>query len=322
METDLSAPGPFVDANRGEIQQVLTNLVANAWEALGEERGVISLTVKTVYPAEISTERLPVDWQPGDNRYACLEVRDQGVGISDKDKDKLFDPFFSSKFTGRGLGLPLVLGIVRAHGGAVAVESEPGQGSVFRIFLPLAADEARPLPDRTVEPFAVPQPALGNDDRYQKNRRNSLPTDAPLITPSVIPAAREGSVLLVEDEELLSNMAKAMLTRLGFTVLAAKDGVEALKVFRQHQGSLSLVVCDLTMPGMNGWETLAALRRIRPGIPAILVSGCNEARVMAEVHPESPQAFLGKPYTRKGLSEAISRALGATDLKHHDDGVK
>ena len=149
LETDLPSPGPVISANANQIQQVLTNLVTNAREAVGESRGAIHLNVKTVSPAEIpAAHRFPLDWQPQDNAYACLEVTDAGCGIEDKDIENLFDPFFSSKFTGRGMGLAVVMGIVRAHGGVVTVESEPGRGSVFRVFLPVSGKEVLRHPEK------------------------------------------------------------------------------------------------------------------------------------------------------------------------------
>ncbi|MCX7044383.1 MAG: PAS domain-containing protein [Candidatus Sumerlaeota bacterium] len=143
LEADLLSPGPAVSANASQIQQALTNLVTNAWEAIGEERGAIHVTIKTVAPADIPTShRFPLGWKAQNSAYACLEVVDAGCGIADKDIEKIFDPFFSTKFTGRGMGLPVVLGIAKAHDGAVTVASEPGRGSAFRVFLPVAAVEA------------------------------------------------------------------------------------------------------------------------------------------------------------------------------------
>jgi CheY-like chemotaxis protein len=117
-----------------------------------------------------------------------------------------------------------------------------------------------------------------------------------------------GTVLLVDDEEMVRDMAAAMLTHLGFSVLEAKDGVEAVELFRQHQDEIRCVLCDLTMPRMNGWEALTALRKLAPDIPVILASGYDEAQVMAGDHAEWPQVFLGKPYKLKGLSDAIGQA--------------
>ena len=277
LEVDLPSPGPTIKANAHQLQQVLTNLATNAWESFGEGRGAIHLTVKTVSPADIpATRRYPLDWQPQDNLYACLEVTDAGCGIEEKDIERLFDPFFTSKFTGRGLGLSVVLGIVRAHYGAVTVESEADRGSVLRVFLPVSAE-------------AVPRPP-------------EKAAQAPEIEEG-------GTVLLVEDEQMVRDMAKAMLTHLGFAVLEAKDGIEAVEVFRQHKDAISCVLCDLTMPRMDGWETLAALRKLAPGIPVILTSGYDQAQVMAGDHPEWPQAFLGKPYRLTGLCDAIRQTL-------------
>ncbi len=277
LETDLSSPGPAVIGNATEIQQVLTNLITNAWEAVGTSRGSIHLSVKTISTADIpQSNRFPIGWQPQGSAYACLEVTDTGAGIAHNDIEKLFDPFFTSKFTGRGLGLAMVVGIVKAHGGVVTVESAWHRGSAFRIFLPVSAEEVSPQTDKEA---TVPE-----------------------IT-------RGGTVLLVDDEEMLRDMAAAMLTRLGFTVLAAKDGIEALEQFRQHRDEIRLVLSDLTMPRMDGWETLTALRQLAPDLPVILASGFDKAQIIAGDHPELPHVFLGKPYKLKELGDAIGQAL-------------
>ena len=137
LATHLPDPGPAILANSSQVQQVLTNLITNAWEAMKEARGTIRLTVTEVVAAKIpAAHRFPTDFTPQDRTYACLEVDDTGGGMSEKNIEQIFDPFFSSKFTGRGMGLAVVLGILRAHGGLVTVESEPGRGSIFRVFLP------------------------------------------------------------------------------------------------------------------------------------------------------------------------------------------
>ncbi|MEI7671951.1 MAG: PAS domain S-box protein, partial [Deltaproteobacteria bacterium] len=264
LETDFLSPGPIVSADVDQIQKVLSNLVTNAWEAIGNDGGSIHLGVKTVSQTEISTaHRHPIEWQPQNTAYACLEVTDTGVGIAHKDIESLFDPFFSSKFTGRGLGLAVVLGIVRSYSGVITVESKPGRGSKFQVFLPVATNAV------------IRQP----------NQMGAPPT-----------TAASGTILLVEDEEMLRNMAAAMLTRLDYSVIEAKDGVEAMELFRQHKDEIRLVLSDLTMPRMNGWETLTALRKLAPDLPVILASGYDKAHVMAGDHPELPQAFLCKPY--------------------------
>ena len=150
LETDLPSPGPAIQANENQIQQVLTNLFINAWEASVEKRGTIRLAVRPVSAEDFpAAHRFPIDWQPHDPVYACLEVADTGCGIPAQDLEKIFDPFFSSKFPGRGMGLAVVLGIVRTHDGAITVASEPDRGSVFRVFLPLSAEAVeclKPIP--------------------------------------------------------------------------------------------------------------------------------------------------------------------------------
>ena len=278
LNSDLPLPGPVISANANQMQQVLTNLITNAREASEEAGGTISLSVKKVSLAEITLKnRFPVDWQPQDNVYACLEVTDTGSGIEDKDIEKLFDPFYSSKFTGRGLGLAVVLGIVKTHKGVITVESEHGTGSTFRIFFPVSGEEIIRQPDKEA-----------NIQQLEEG----------------------GTVLLVEDEEMLRDMAATMLESFGFSVLQAKDGIEALAVFGQHQSEIKFVLTDLTMPRMGGWETLTALRKLQPGIPAILSSGYDKARVMEGNHPELPQAFLAKPYNLKEMRDAIRKTLG------------
>jgi len=287
LETDLPSPGPAISTNANYMQQVLTNLITNAWEAIGDDRGAIRLSVKTVFTENIpAVHRFPLDWQPRDNAYACLEVTDTGGGIADKDIEKLFDPFFTSKFAGRGMGLAVVLGIVRAHSGIITVESKPDRGSTFRVFFPVSGEEAL-------------------------RQRDKVGKDGDILISAVSPLERVGggTVLLVEDMDMIRNITAAMLKLLGFSVLEAKDGVEAVEAFRQRQDEIRCVLCDLTMPRMNGWETLTALRKLAPDIPVILTSGYNEAQVMADDHPELPQVFLGKPFKIKGLSDAISQAL-------------
>lgn len=277
LKVDLPSPGPTISANANQIQQILTNLVTNAQEAVEDNNGAVGLSVAVVSPGDIGTaHRFPIDWQPQEVAYACLEVRDNGCGIEDDDINKLFDPFFSSKFAARGLGLSVALGLVKAHAGVITVQSEVGQGSTFRVFFPLSTEQ---VPKQQAE--------------------------------GTYPAAAEdsGTILLVEDEDDLRDMASSMLTRLGYTVLAAKDGATAVEVFRRHREEIRCVLSDLTMPNMDGWETLTALRKLSPRIPVILASGHDEARVNKGAHSELPLVFLHKPYSRKELKAALAKAL-------------
>ena len=287
LKKDLPAPGPVINTNTDYIEQVLTNLVTNAGEAIGTKSGTVSLRVKTVPPAQVSAAyRYPLDWQVQDTDYACLEVADTGCGIEDKDIETIFDPFFSTKFTGRGMGLAVVMGIAKIHNGGLTVESIPKQGSTFRVFFPLS-EEAR----------LQPQKHGSRDDR-------SISASSPAKS------EEGGMVLVVEDDDMLRNLAATMLESLGFSVMQAKDGVEALEIFGKHQSEIQFVLSDLTMPGMDGWEILTVLRKLQPNIPVILASGYDLAHVMAGDHPEKPQAFLSKPYNLKALRDAISKVRG------------
>jgi PAS domain S-box-containing protein len=277
LKANFDSPGPIVNGDVNQIQQVIINLVTNGQEAVCDGLGAIELCVKTVAAMDIpGLHRHPIDWQPRDDVYACLEVADSGCGIQGTDIDKIFDPFFTSKFPGRGLGLSAVLGILKAHHGAITVKSVPGQGSIFRVFLPVSAETVTRSPEKAA---------------------------------STSKTEVDGSLLLVEDETDVRKMVKMMLSRLGMAVLEARDGVEAVELFRRHKNEIRIVLCDLTMPRMDGWEALAAFRELSPNIPVILYSGYDEGKVMDAPHPEQPSAFLQKPFSMKELYASIRQIL-------------
>ena len=277
LEAELPEPGPVCSVDADQFRLVLTNLVTNAWEAMGKANGLLTLRLATRPPAALpATHRFPVGWQPQRREYACLEVEDSGCGIAPADLDKLFDPFYSTKFTGRGLGLSVALGIIQGHGGAIQVESAPGQGSTFRVFLPVSTE--------------------------------AMPATAPGIQPPAA-EAQGGTILLVDDDDLLVQTTGALIKSMGFQLLTASNGQEAVDCLKAHPGGIRCVITDLTMPGMDGWATLAALRKLEPGLPVILASGYAHAQVMAGDHPDRPQAFLWKPFDTLTLRSAITQAL-------------
>ncbi len=285
-------PGLIVRTSASQIQQILKNLCDNAREALGEEACRISLRLKRVAAADIPANgRFPVNFQPETDAYACLEVADTGCGMAPAERDKLFDPFYSTKFPGRGLGLPVVLGNVKAHNGCITVTSTPGQGSCFQVYLPMSSEVAECL-EKSSGLVASPIRKVG----------------------PVAPAETDSTILLVEDEPSVCRMTTALLEKLGLTVVAARDGVEAVALFRQHHLEIGGVLCDLSMPRMNGWETLEALRKLDPQIPVILASGYDQAHVMAGARHERPQALLSKPYGMAELKAALVKAMGTRML--------
>ncbi len=277
LEVDLLSSGPVVRANPKQVHQVLTHLIANGWESMGHSAGTVTLATRIIPASEIPKFHLaPIAWKPAEDLLSCLEVTDTGCGMAEEDLDKIFDPFYTTKFTGRGLGLAVVLGIVKTWGGAIGVESRKNQGSSFCVFLPLVTDELSRAPEKAAE---VQQMEQG------------------------------GAVLLVEDQDMVRKMAELMLKRLGYEVLAASDGPEAVELLRDNPDLIRCVITDLSMPGMDGWETLTALRKIRPHIPVVLVSGHDEAHAMGRGYAEQPQVFLHKPYLKNDLEAAIDTAL-------------
>ncbi len=278
LEFDLPSTGPFLRANANQIQKVLSNLIANVCRAGGESPCTIHLSVKTMGKSEAyRCKRFPADWPMEKDIYACLELKISGCDIATCKAEDLFDPFFSLKSPGRGMGLAMILGVVRTYEGGITMESVPDNGSIFRLFFPA---EVRP-------PIPPCRETVGELSRVQKG----------------------GMVLLVEDEELVRKVSSAMLSHLGYSVLEARDGIEAVELFRRHREEILCVLCDLIMPRMNGWETLAALHSMAPGFPVILASGYIEVPGMEKEHPQLPLTFLSKPYRPEQLSEAIRHAL-------------
>ncbi|MCX7047223.1 MAG: response regulator [Candidatus Sumerlaeota bacterium] len=267
---------PAVEADAAQMRQIVMNLVTNASEAIGEKSGTISISTGVM---DVDREYLAGTWQneklePG--RYAYFEVSDTGCGMDKEMIAKIFDPFFTTKFTGRGLGLAAVLGIVRGHKGALKVYSEVGKGTTLKILFP--AVEAPP---------AAARPSELDGAAWRGN----------------------GTVLLADDEEPVRAVAKRLLERLGFKVLAAGDGRETIQLFRAHADEIVLVVLDLTMPHLDGAEVFTELRRIRENIRVILSSGYNEQEVVERFAGKGLAGFIQKPYRYAELAAKAQAAL-------------
>ncbi len=282
LSLDVPERGPVVRATPAQLQQLVAHLVTNAWESMEGREGTVTVAASVVASDDLHAERLdPPGWQPREPAYACLEVTDSGTGMGPDAMELLFEPFFTTKLTGRGLGLPVILGMLKAWGGAIGVHTMLSRGSTFRVFLPLAAADATPV---------------------------SLPAGDP---GAYVPG---GTVLLVEDEEMVRAVAASMLQRLGFQVVSAADGREALRRFREHPESFRCVVTDLTMTGMGGWQTVDALRKIVPDLPVVLTSGFDESEAMRSRGPASGPSpvFLHKPFSKAELGRAVARVLSRT----------
>jgi CheY-like chemotaxis protein len=269
---------PAVEVDLGQIHQLLMNFVTNAAEAIGEEHAgtiVVATCQQELSSDDLRDMVIPGEVQPG--RYVSVEVRDTGIGMDAETQRKIFDPFFTTKFTGRGLGLSAVLGIVRRHHGTIRVQSEPGKGSRFAIFLPL--------------------------------RERSAPR--PAREPGMREAAPSAVILVVDDEEVIRQTAKAILEDRGMRVYLAETGHEGVDTFRSLSDRISLVLLDLTMPGMNGNEVLRGIRAIRPDVPVIISSGYSELDAMRRVSAGELAGFLQKPYSAAQLLQKVGAALEA-----------
>jgi PAS domain S-box-containing protein len=268
---------PAVEADATQLRQVIMNLIVNASEAIGERSGVISITVGLAQcDAAYLKGCFGADqMEPGD--YVYLEVADTGRGMDKATLDRIFDPFFSTKFTGRGLGLAAVLGIIRGHRGAIRVYSELGRGTTFKLLLP-ATDVAATQPDRQA---------------------------------SVSVAFHaSGKILLADDEETIRNLGRRMLQRAGFDVVVAADGREAIEKFAAEKDNIALVILDLTMPHLDGEACYREMRQIKPGVRVILSSGYNEQDIVNRFAGKGLAGFVQKPYTTEELLYKIREALG------------
>jgi len=287
LEANLHDHVPPIMANTDQIKQILHILLTNAREAMGDCSGTIFLSIKSETSANILADhRFPVTFQPGTAGYACMTVRDEGNGIAGKDIEKIFDPFYSTKFVSRGMGLAMAQGIVCASGGCITVESALGSGSVFRVYLPLTSEAVARPPKIPAQNYA------GELERK--------------------------AVLVVDDEPMVREIGVRMLRFLGLDTFEAANGAEAVELFEKNHDKINCVLCDLTMPKMNGWETLAALRRIVPDIPAILASGYDRTDLLEDpVHSGKFHAFLSKPYQVADLQEALAQCRQKSILCLH-----
>jgi PAS domain S-box-containing protein len=271
LKLDLDPAPPAVDADLAQMHQLIMNLAVNGAEAIGEDcTGEVAIRVRVR-----SLEQAAQEPALAAGTYVCLEVSDTGCGMDELTRAQIFDPFFTTKFTGRGLGLAAVAGIVRAHSGTVQVESAPGSGSTFRVWLPAAEQ-----PARRAEPMAARKRLAGR-----------------------------GTILVVDDEAMVRQFARATLTRHGYSVLLAENGQDAVRLFRERPDEIAVILLDMSMPLMGGEETLRKMLAIRSGVRVIVSSGYDEKEAMRRFTGLGITAFLQKPYTANQLAAEVKSAL-------------
>jgi PAS domain S-box-containing protein len=276
LTTAFAPDTPTIEGDLTQLRQVVLNLITNASEAIGDDAGTIAISTGSVdadasYLAGFDHMG---DLSPG--RYAFLEVTDNGHGMSAETRARIFEPFFTTKFTGRGLGLAAVQGIVRSHGGAIKIYSTPGRGTAFKLLFGAATTAAVP----------PAEPNLGASEWRA-----------------------HGTVLVADDSDGMRHMARVMLESLGFAVLEAPDGVQALATLREQEGELAFALIDVMMPGITGDEVAREAERLGLRTRIVLSSGYSEQQVSQDLDGDGVAAFLQKPYEFAQLRAIAKRMV-------------
>jgi PAS domain S-box-containing protein len=280
LNYQLAPTLPLVEIDPAQIRQVVMNLIINASDAIGQQEGVIRITTGVRHATQeyLATTYLAPELVEGD--YVFLEVCDTGSGMDALTLTKIFDPFFTTKFTGRGLGLASVLGIVRGHKGALKVSSWPGEGTTFQVLLPVVQG-TESLASTEIEP-----PSLQEELSSSKK-----------------------TILLIDDEKLVRDMTARLLERLGYKVLSASGGREGIELFRGHRQEIECVLLDMTMPDLNGEETFQQIYQVEPNVRVIVMSGYSEKEVLRHFKTDSLRGFVQKPYRPGELREKLEQVL-------------
>ncbi|MDX9979851.1 MAG: PocR ligand-binding domain-containing protein [Lentisphaeria bacterium] len=274
---------PMVRADSREIQQVVMNLVTNAMEAVEGPQATVSVSVRTVNLAHAGADEFCFVGELPVGKYVAVRVEDNGCGMPPAVLERAFDPFFSTKFYGRGLGLAASLGIAHAHSGSISLKSQEGKGTVAELLLPVASGKTLPP-----EEPAPPSAGAENGDNWQGG----------------------GSILVIDDEAVVRDVAGKMLERAGFKVYLAETGSQGIERFQTLHQQLSGVLLDWAMPGLDGSAVLRELHRIDPAVPVVLATGFSQAEVAEKFSLAEFRGIIHKPYSYQRLRETMRIALG------------
>jgi PAS domain S-box-containing protein len=276
LDYEIASDLPSIEGDATQIRQVILNIVTNAAESIEHPPGVISVTTGVMSVDESVTEDPALYGELELRPHIYFEVTDTGCGMDRHMQERMFDPFYSTKFSGRGLGLAAVLGIMRSHSGGIRVKSEVGEGTSIRLLFPASA---KPVP------LSVGSTKSNGDWRG------------------------EGTVLVVDDESVIREYVTVVLRRKGFEVVTAEDGAQAVLEFRKHVNELVAVVLDLTMPNMDGAEAHREMLQIREGLPVIVISGFSETEATNSFTDTSLAGFIQKPFQAEELLEALKHSI-------------
>jgi PAS domain S-box-containing protein len=279
IQLDLRRDVPEFTGDNAHIQQVVMNLIINAAEAIDEKNGIINVAVHQLTISDLEPVPDFFDNPIKNGNYACLEVSDNGCGMDEEIKKRIFEPFYTTKFTGRGLGMSAILGIIKSHHGALQLTSATGCGTTFKVFFPLAENSA------AVEAVKAVQAA-----------------------PSV-PA--KGTILLVDDETSILTIGSALLNAMGFSTVTAANGPESLEIIRERGGEIDLVLLDLIMPQMGGVDTYYELRKLNRNIPIVFCSGYGVEGVLDTIDSDLNIGAIMKPYNPDQLRSLLQAMVGA-----------
>ena len=283
---------PIVKGDAEQLQRLVMNILVNSTEAIADKDGNVTIRTGFMDCDSAYLSRSLLEEKPAPGRFVFLEVTDTGCGMDVMTQHKLFDPFFSTKFTGRGLGMAEVVGITKGHHGAIIVESEVGKGTTVRVFFPaLEKAPASSVQVMDLVETKAPEPETGN---------------------------RRKTVLVVEDEAGVRNLVVRRLDVLGYDSFVAEDGEEGVSVFRKRMNEIDLVMLDYKMPKMNGVEAFGELIRIKPEVNVILSSGYTEDVVMESFPGQRPGGVLHKPYDMADLKAQLERLLGTSGQIKND----
>lgn len=312
MNLRLDERLPMIQADEGQIQQVVMNLITNASEAIGETSGIVTISTGEMLCDATYLQQSHILEKPEPGRFVWLEVSDTGCGIDGATLKKIFDPFFTTKFTGRGLGMSAILGIIKGHHGALIINSTVAQGSTIRVLFPayyasvdLTSDHEVPV---ALEIREVPPIQEMFEDPFPDERAAEKQT--PVEQPS-----QAGTVLVVDDEEALRELGANILSRCGYQTVTANDGQEAVEIFKEQADDIVAVLLDLTMPRMDGLAAFKIMQEIKPGVKVILCSGFSEQEAVERFSGHSLAGFVHKPYRIATLRATIEQALGPVPVQ-------
>lgn len=278
IHTSIAADIPSIKADASQIRQIAMNLIINGAEAIGDALGEVKVSLSKISIKSGQSEKDYLGKLISAGCYACLEVADNGSGMSNETYNRIFEPFYSTKFTGRGLGMSAVLGIVTAQGGALQLVSQLDRGTTFKVYLPLQISDA-----------------TTNETHKLTNQPESW--------------SGRGTILLAEDEEQILQVVKVMLIELGFRVIEARNGKEAIEQYQKNSDDINLVLTDLGMPVMDGYALFNELKKRNPALPVIISSGFGDIDITSRIPRNDIAGLIGKPYNFNQLQNVLKNVL-------------